>query len=327
MSDIDLYVSKIQNLRRDKNRDRYPSATRYGAPHKPILLLSVLDLIEEGQLPKNHIRLTPDLHDLFRSYWEDVMSEERRPNIAMPFFHLTGDNFWHLIPAEESKPILEAGKRLRSIRALHDHTEGARLDDELFSLLQGSENRDVLRATLIESYFSKSARSAVLERGQINVRSFKYSKILLQQPHHSPSPQDDSDASEAFPDPVRDQGFRRAVVAAYNHRCAASGIRILTADNRTAIDAAHIVPWSISHNDSPRNGIALSKLCHWAFEQGLMTISTDYRIRLSSELSASYNSPGYLGTLDERPIHLPDDRGLHPDPEYLSWHTKKRFRS
>ena len=162
MSDIDLYVSKFQNLRRDKNKDRYPSATRYGAPHKPILLLSVLDLIEEGQLPKNHVRLTPDLHDLFRSYWDDIMSEERRPNIAMPFFHLTGDDFWHLIPSPGSETILAAGRRLRSIRALHDHTEGARLDEELFSLLQNDENRDALRATVIESYFSKSARSAVL---------------------------------------------------------------------------------------------------------------------------------------------------------------------
>ena len=69
MSDIDLYVAKLRKLRRDKHRERYPSGTRHGAPHKPFLLLSVIDLVEEGQLSENQIRLTPDLHDLFRAYW------------------------------------------------------------------------------------------------------------------------------------------------------------------------------------------------------------------------------------------------------------------
>ncbi|MCB8986015.1 MAG: HNH endonuclease [Ardenticatenaceae bacterium] len=26
--------------------------------------------------------------------------------------------------------------------------------------------------------------------------------------------------------------------------------------------AAHIIPWSESHNDDPRNGLALCHLCH-----------------------------------------------------------------
>ena len=113
---------------------------------------------------------------------------------------------------------------------------------------------------------------------------------------------------------------------AYDHRCAVSGIRILTTDRHTAVEAAHIVSWSISQNDDPRNGIALSKLCHWAFEEGLITISSDYVVRLSPELSAAYNAPGYLGTLDERPIHLPNEKDLYPEPAYLAWHQENMFR-
>jgi putative restriction endonuclease len=41
---------------------------------------------------------------------------------------------------------------------------------------------------------------------------------------------------------VRDQGFRRAVVTAYLHRCALCGIRVRTLDGRTAVAVAHIVP-------------------------------------------------------------------------------------
>ena len=43
-----------------------------------------------------------------------------------------------------------------------------------------------------------------------------------------------------------------------------------TIDGHTAVDAAHIIPWSISHNDDPRNGLALCKLCHWSFDEGLL---------------------------------------------------------
>ena len=72
---------------------------------------------------------------------------------------------------------------------------------------------------------------------------------------------------------MRDQGFRRAVVTAYTHRCAFCGIRMRTIDGHTAVDAAHIIPWSLSHNDDPRNGLALCKLCHWSFDEGLLGVS------------------------------------------------------
>lgn len=116
------------------------------------------------------------------------------------------------------------------------------------------------------------------------------------------------------------------MVEAYNHRCAISGIRILTVDYHTAVDAAHIIPWSVSQNDDPRNGLALNKLCHWAFDEGLVTISPEYVIYLSSELTTKYNSPGFLGTLHERPIYLPEEKSLWPEPEFLSWHQSNRYR-
>lgn len=113
---------------------------------------------------------------------------------------------------------------------------------------------------------------------------------------------------------------------AYDHRCAISGIRILTSDYHTAVEAAHIIPWSVRQNDDPRNGLALSKLCHWAFEEGLLTISNDYAIRLSPELAVPQNAPGCLATLEERSVHLPEDPLLQPGLEYLAWHREERFR-
>ncbi len=99
---------------------------------------------------------------------------------------------------------------------------------------------------------------------------------------------------DAYDKAVRDQGFRRVIVTIYEHRCAFCGVRILTADGHTAIEAAHIIPWHVSHNDDPRNGLALCRLCHWSFDEGLVTLTPSYQIKLSPQLAAPDNIPGHL---------------------------------
>ena len=71
--------------------------------------------------------------------------------------------------------------------------------------------------------------------------------------------------------------FRSAVFKAYASRCAFSGIEFAE-----VLEAAHIVPWSIStpqQRMDVRNGLVLSALHHKLFDKGLITIGTDYGIR------------------------------------------------
>ena len=128
-----------------------------------------------------------------------------------------------------------------------------------------------------------------------------------------------------FQRPVRDRGFRIAVVKAYDRRCALCGVRLVTVDGRTSATAAHIKPWSISHNDDPRNGLCLCPLCHWAFDVGLTTITSRYRIRLSAQLGADGNLPGHLSTLNDRPIFEPTEDVFNPDVDALRWNMKEVF--
>ena len=58
------------------------------APHQPVLLLSVIELIGGGRFGENKIRLCAELAETFLKYWPIVT--DRQPNIAMPFFHLKG---------------------------------------------------------------------------------------------------------------------------------------------------------------------------------------------------------------------------------------------
>src|SRR5215210_4458438 len=122
------YARRFAGLRRDVSRARWSEVTLYGAPHKPLLLLSVLDLFEQGRITTNLIELTPDFGDLFTRYWTRTMPPERRGNLALPFFHLRGDGFWHLVPKPGKQDVLEATGQFKSLARLRDTVIGARLD-------------------------------------------------------------------------------------------------------------------------------------------------------------------------------------------------------
>lgn len=129
---------------------------------------------------------------------------------------------------------------------------------------------------------------------------------------------------------VRDQGFRRAVTVACGRRCAGprsalGGIRVLTPEGHTAVDAAHVVPWSVSRDDRVGNGMALCRLCHWTFDEGLLGVSGAYLVIASPRLAGSDNVPGHLLTLADRIILGPAERALWPDREALGWHRRKVF--
>ena len=63
--EIDCYIKAFSRLRTDKNRNRWSAATTFRAPHKPFLLLSILDLIPEGLITSEFIEPTFELAETF----------------------------------------------------------------------------------------------------------------------------------------------------------------------------------------------------------------------------------------------------------------------
>ncbi len=126
-------------------------------------------------------------------------------------------------------------------------------------------------------------------------------------------------------DKVRDQGFRKAIVTLYEHRCALCGIRMLTPEGHTVVEAAHVVPWSESYDDRPTNGMSLCRLCHWSFDEGLMSVGEKYEVLVSKYVNKERNFPGHMLTLSDRSIFKPEEGKFWPGMDTLEWHRVKVF--
>ncbi len=279
---LETYKKAFSKLRADAIPGRWPQATNNRAPYKPFLLLAILDLVAQHQIKTNFIELNADLLDVFELYWAKVVGQDKESNIVLPFFHLKSEGFWHLIPQPGKEDALLASSPIRSLRILRMLVLGAKFDDELFRLIQLSDARDELRRVLIEQYFAPEIRPILVEAGAITKEAFEYSRELLDRSRGVFKIEEAPTMDEAYLTESRSVAFRRVVVQAYNHTCAVCGIRLLTPEGRTAVAASHVVPWSHSHNDDPRNGLALCGLHHWAFDQGLITVTPAHEVAVST---------------------------------------------
>ena len=320
---LENYLHKLSNLRTDSGRSRYPAYTLHRAPHKPFLLLSIMDLIAQGLIARNFIEPSFELVDTFNGYWSSVMPLGSKTSMAYPYPRLKTDGFWNLIPnpgyEDQININFSSMKRLREVCA------GAKMDDDLFQLMCNPEKREQLRAILIETYFAPKIHMKLLEQGHLNYAAYQYSEKLLKVAEWKKEfgkPKEESDWQKK----IRDHGFRRTIVTLYQHRCALCGIRMLTPEGHTIVDAAHVKPWKDSFDDRPTNGMALCKLCHWSFDKGLMSVGKEYEVLVSKRVQVEKNLPGHILTLSDRNIFTPDEHKFWPAQDNLHWHRRNLFR-
>lgn len=117
--------------------------------------------------------------------------------------------------------------------------------------------------------------------------------------------------------------FRRSVISAYQGRCCITGLT-----EAKLLVASHIVPWRAEKNNrlNPRNGLCLSVLHDKAFDQGLFTLMSDFKIKTSQRIKALADNPfaaDWLVSLEGRTIELPQK--FAPLEEFMDWHNKNIF--
>ena len=111
--------------------------------------------------------------------------------------------------------------------------------------------------------------------------------------------------------------FREAVIAAYDGRCALSGL-----PEQRLLDAAHIISDKNEKLGQPivPNGMPLSKIHHAAFDAHLIGIDPDYRLHVSDRLLDQNDGPMLeaLKQIDGEALHLPNRVKDRPDRDRLA---------
>jgi hypothetical protein len=122
----------------------------------------------------------------------------------------------------------------------------------------------------------------------------------------------------------RDQAFRDVVLGNYDRTCAVTGQKFVYSLTVEA-DAAHIISKGVRGTDDPRNGLALSRSAHWAFDQGIFTLSDQYEVIIHPSAKQDSLNAFPLLEMDRKRILLPSDSAYLPHPEALAWHRSERF--
>ncbi len=74
------WLERLYSLRRDKRGS-------HERPHKPVLLLSILDLLDRAAITENRIPLSDELARSFRRHFDVVRDRDDQPTIQYPYFH------------------------------------------------------------------------------------------------------------------------------------------------------------------------------------------------------------------------------------------------
>ncbi len=310
---LEKYVEKMKRLRIDRAHGT--------APHKPALLLAIIELIEQGQIRENKVSPSPDLFEIFMKYWSIVT--DRKPNLALPFFHLKRDGFWHLHANAGYETALNVVTQIKTVPRLREIISHAGFDDDLFVLFTNASDREAIRTTLIDTYFSdfnQEIESLIAEEQQIN----NYSQRLIQQVDYVFTSEHPA-VSDETENHVRIEGFRKAIMRIYDYTCVVCQLHVLTMDGASATEAAHIIPFNASHNNDIRNGISLCRLHHWSFDAGLISVDRNYKVVVSDFMLERGPREWLLTTLRGRSIILPEHDELYPAQEALTWHREKVF--
>nr|WP_315141291.1 HNH endonuclease [uncultured Flavobacterium sp.] len=315
------YTKQLQSLNRASNK------ILGKAPHKPILLLSIIQLIQKGEIQSNRIYITGELVIAFKSNWNKLVTTNHVPNFSLPFFHLNSEPFWRLVYING---VIDHKEKISSLGKLKNRIAFAEIDKDLFELFLNPTTRVEMENMLLNNYFTERVANfqfgtviqydieTTIKNQILNDTKEEYQTLMN---HIAEDLTENEIEEERF---IRGSIFKREVPKIYLNQCCISGMRIESSTNAQMIDACHIVPFSISNDDTVSNGIALSPNLHRAYDRGLITINEDYIVRISPVIKEN-ETPFSISQFAGRRIILPENKKDYPSPENLIWHKKEVF--
>jgi len=316
---LQKYLNSFKKLRIDRSHGI--------APHKPVLLISILQAFKNNLISGQRIYITPELVALFKANWCLLVTSNHVCRISYPFYYLKSDMFWKLIPKPGFDNIDKIGSIVKSFSNLNAAVDFALIEQDLFLLMTEKNSNKILQQFLLDEYFTETKNNfSNSNRGQQEIFNDIEGKILhedaVEYRREIVRLMQQQNEEEIF---LRGSLFKREIPKIYNNTCSISGMKIDAMINVSMLDACHIIPFSESYNDTITNGIALCPNLHRAFDRGLIAIDSNYKVVVSNtfkEEESNYSIRSFAGKW----IQLPNRNEYFPQKKNLEWHRKNIFK-
>ncbi len=297
------WLQKLRQLNPNISNAKGDGAARF-APHKPLLLLALLDLAEQagpaGIGPR--IALSADLRVRFLESWSIVVARwGTKPEIRLPFYHLSSQEFW--------KPLRTDG----TASAAPESTAAIELHPGFAACLSVPGFRNLARHVLIQSWFPADEQLGLYALLDETPDGGATTAMLVEE------------AAKIAVATGRDARFRIQVVGQYVFTCALTGYALTAANSgATLVEAAHIADFATSRNNDPRNGLALTPDAHWSFDEHLWTIDENLRVVVARNAFSDSSPEGSsLARFHGRPLFFHAQSRLRPHEEFLARHRAR----
>ncbi len=279
------------------------------APHKPLLLLWLFGrFAATGSTVAAYTEAGEPVSMLINDFGPPVASAAAaRQRAAMPFVHLERE-IWDLREASGSEIGPDAPERAPWLAS---HGAVGRLRPGVEQLIADPGTLAAAARLLLDLHFTPSLAAMICDAVGLDLAVLDLAA---------------SPAVAAARRSVRRSGFAEEVLRAYAYQCAMCGFDGALGRNPVGLEAAHVRWHSQDGSDVVTNGLALCALHHALFDLGVLGLTTDLRILVSSL---------YVGRSDAgRAVdHLAGQALLDPRPgqpvveiDHIGWHHRQVFK-
>jgi putative restriction endonuclease len=292
--DPEEFLERLRNLKLHSKGGTY-------APHKPLVLLYFLKLLE-----RSRERLVP--YSEVEDELEKLIIEFGPWNVGnshYPFYRLCTDGIWEVHGIDPDKDLTSSGDVHKT--ALRNGGRGG-FTKPIWNLLKDSQPLKVQSTCiLLQSYFSISLSEDIVQSIGLDLKAPTNLRIIQ--------------------DSTRDPKFREDVLRAYGRRCAVCNYDLRIDDSLFGLEAAHIRWHAYQGPDIVKNGLALCTFHHKAFDRGAFTINDSMKIVVSEHFSGqSPLSTELLIKYHQQEINHAIRQEYLPADEFVVWHAKNIFR-
>jgi len=258
-------------------------------PHKPLLLLWLFgQFAATGSSATSYQQAEEPVSRLINDFGPPMASEARaRQRAAMPFVHLERE-LWDLRDASGQ----EIGPDVPERRAwLLERGAVGRLQAPVERLLADPGTLAAAARLLLDRHFTPVLADLICAAVDLDLAAL------------------DLAGNEKVPQAVRSRprrsGFAEEVLRAYAYQCAMCGFDGALGRYPVGIEAAHVRWHSQRGPDEITNALALCALHHALFYLGVLGVTEDRRIRVSSLYVARNEAGRAVDALAGKPLLIP----------------------